>query len=621
MKREFLFSVIASLLPLLYIFIWLVKNSQLPGADGATYLLMSGVHMHHFIDDGFWRGLLNCYLERGSRSIIFPVFITPFLLLSHGNLYFAFSSIAILSVLLSVVYIYFLFRLSLDRGSSLIASSVIGLLPIFLAPISCFFAEAMMFPCIMGALYHLIKSNYLKNRGHTWGFIILLSLAFMLRPVETIFNFFFVFLAFLYLGWTNGIFNLKSILLTVSISSTTFLLFLLSCLFISIGLYEFHIHENNFHQLINLSILYFLIPTFLFTMLMWFIVNYTKEKSFNKKLISSIILISIIVLFWFTPYALDTFEWIYQTSVGSVAGGGPLIRSHPFWDEILSFFIREGTVVTSVIILMALFNLRKDIPVVCYYLLLTLPIPLLEILFTIQDTIRKVSIAFPAFFMAMLIIALQPGKWLVWRRVIILSLLVFQCATLFLFMFCKPYSGMTHIKYITSTVLYDVIGDYVPPVTIKPNPNIVIEDFLFKYKQQYHLQSVAMIGDNVADSFLLTTVMEMRRFNKKDTIYIGIPAIPTYTSASAMQLSKEFDSFLLSDKKEHMKHSAAANFYKQRFLAEHEPPTKLRYEFLYYFAMDQLPKLGWNLGPCITVKSVDNQDYFTCLLLPLREKR
>src|SRR5689334_11730617 len=96
-RNELIFVVFATMLPLFFTITWLLKNSQLPGADAANFLLTSVDIYHHFQNDGFWGGLLSCFANRGWRPIFFPVVAVPFLLLSSGNLLISYSLTAVLS--------------------------------------------------------------------------------------------------------------------------------------------------------------------------------------------------------------------------------------------------------------------------------------------------------------------------------------------------------------------------------------------------------------------------------------------------------------------------------------------------------------------------------------------
>ena len=63
----------------------------------------------------------------------------------------------------------------------------------------------------MGALYHLVQSDYFRHRKHAFGFIICFSLAIVIRPVEAVTGLIFVLMGFMASGWYKQIFSLKQI--------------------------------------------------------------------------------------------------------------------------------------------------------------------------------------------------------------------------------------------------------------------------------------------------------------------------------------------------------------------------------------------------------------------------
>src|SRR3990167_7461268 len=115
---------LACFLPVLFTMCWLLKNSQLPTSDATDYLMAAIKSYDQFIQHGFWQG----HLVRGFRPVFYPYVTLPFLFLFQGDLFLAYQATALFYIVMSVIYIYLFFRLQLDAYSSMIATSLIGLL-------------------------------------------------------------------------------------------------------------------------------------------------------------------------------------------------------------------------------------------------------------------------------------------------------------------------------------------------------------------------------------------------------------------------------------------------------------------------------------------------------------
>src|SRR5258708_5616768 len=137
-KNELLLIVFASILPLTMTLFWLLRNLQLPMNDASNYLMTAIDIYHQFTDKGVLKGILSCYTLRGWRPIFFPVLSVPFLLISKGNLIFAYKSVAMITLAVSTFYLYLFFRLKLDRISAIIATNLVGLLPLIQAQVVMF---------------------------------------------------------------------------------------------------------------------------------------------------------------------------------------------------------------------------------------------------------------------------------------------------------------------------------------------------------------------------------------------------------------------------------------------------------------------------------------------------
>ncbi len=639
---EIPYILLGLFLPFSYTILWLSLNTQLPGNDAANYLMTSVNIFHHFSEHGFWSGIQSVYLERGWRPIFFPVLAVPFLLISHGNLYFSYFLVALLSLVFSGIYIYLFFRLKLDRFPAIIATNLIILLPFVQAQVVMFYAEAALLPCLIGCIYHLIKSDYLRDKKHVYGFIALFALAFTMRPVEAATHLIFVLTAFLYLGWRSNYFNLKQIMsvLFICLSALFLMLFLAALPYIHFvpvqvidgGVLDIRMTKVIHHALIASGISVFLIGFFIvFSPIKQ--IAYTFFASFYSNirktfLIPAFFASLLLVLIWFLPFAIETFQWVYRTSLGDVASStGSLSGSHFSWN-VLQIYLRNegvlpviGIVLITVLALVCLSNRQKRAVILStpfIYLLLLLPFPIWEAFYTVQIVTRKLSVAVPALLMALLMLALQRGNQL-FLRIMGITVVLFAVFGLSIGLMLSPETP-DPIPFLNKT-----IGYFVPkPIRLKPNPHDVVIDFLAVQAAKYHLTSIALelnpgtpdarhpIEAEPVDPFLISTMAVA----SKQLYSVAYPYVSLYAPDTIQSFTDKYDGIFLSDLTSKMRISkeAAAN-YLQQYQVENSASLKVLYEFLFYYSNNTIQNKGWVVGPCINLEGERGGDYLGCLLL------
>lgn len=627
--NEVIYFIMAAVLPVFFAFSWLISNSQLPATDATDYLMTGYRIYHHFTDNGFWYGILHFDIQRGWRPIFFSVFTVPFLLVSKGNISFAYQAVALGCVFASAVYVYLFSRLVLDRVSSVIAANLICLLPLVQIPILQFFAEAALFPVVIGALYHLIQSDYFRVKKQMIGFIICFSLAIVIRPVEAVTELFFVLIVFLSAGWYQSIFSIKQIMTVIALGFSALFLLLFNVGAHFIGHYPFHPIDGGIYDIkLAKSIKYTLSATLYCMMLTWGCLAWMNFTSWGRRLctgtgkplncppvILAFTAIFTLVLLWFSSHAFQTYVWVYRTSFGDLADiSTNMLMKISSWEVVQYFTHLESTILVECVLLVAMVGFitvgaKKCCDIClsspCIYLLLLIPFPAWEVLNTIQTAPRKMNLAFPAFILVLLLIGLQRGKLWKLRFTTVTILLVLQ----FGFALGLVYPTLSQIKSHVAN-----LGFYPEPVRLQPNPHDEVIQFLNQQARQYRLENIGLvINENSAlpvDPFLL---MMMNRISN-ESYTIENPHFNVYSDTELHKINGH-DALFLTDKSSDMVVSnAAAKEYDKRFETESNPTLKNLYRFLYYFSMNKMDVLGWKLGPCMTTRAVDNNEYVGCLL-------
>lgn len=626
---------LANCLALIFIFKWITSNTQLPTSDAATFLSTITVLYGKFVKHGVVQGILSCYLDRGWRPILFPVSAIPFMLISHGNLLFAVNCIAIFSVITSATYVYHFFKLQLNTFNALLATNSICLLPFIQAQITGFYAESLLFPCVIGSVFHLIKSDCFTNLKHSLAFALLFSLAMMLRPIETIMEMILVLILFLAIGVYRNIFSIREIIIVIALTCTTISAFFVIGILQNSSLLLMRV--SDYHMVKMFTHLMWI--TLFTSIILWLFINYKpilncfKIKSTDRVLLVPIFsAICLLTWLWFAPFSLETFEWIYRTSFGDVAAGTTKLEgiTPNIWHELLIQITAEGLFVVAGAALFAVINTfirficrnQHDNILPCICLLLMVPIPLLEVIFTVQDIHRKLSIAFPALLMMFLWISLKPGY---------LSKLRSGTMGVFVGIQYVLLMNATFYSPVYNPILDKLIGYYAgKPVTQNPNAHNSLLSFLNTAAKNYKLKSIALaVNSNTiepVDPFLMSALVQASN-NNYEAKYLYLDK---FTDKRVNNLTYRFNAIVVSDRIERMQvNGRAAKEYKDQFDHEKSPSLKIMYQLLYAYSNGKLENLGWRLGPCTVIQANTAKDpikdssharCLTCLLLPLETK-
>jgi len=618
--NDFLFYILALALPVLFTALWVFTNTQLPTSDATDYLNAGNNIYRHFTDNGFWHGLLHFDIPRGWRPIFFSVLTAPFLFLSRGNVFFAYQAVAISCVIASAIYVYLFSRLYLNRISAVITANLICLLPLLQQQVLTFLAECALFPAVMGSLYHLVQSDYFKHKKHSIGFIICFSLAMVIRPVEAITALIFVLMVFLATGWYRQLFSFKQIVSVTTVGLVTVFLLLLSVTLYFMHHFPFQpidggIYDAKLARSIY-TVTYFSVIAMVLSLSGLLLMRNNTSKPINDPPIIFVFMsICVLVLLWFMPHAFQTYAWVYRTSLGDLADMSRVVNRPTALSLLYQHMQTEGLLVVVGVAVVALFSAMmigfKKLREVCFslpfiYVLLLIPFSVWEVLNTIQVSGRKLSVAFPALLLALLLIALQRGRTWLLRNAIVLGLLVAQ----FIFALSMIYPNVSALNAYASNM-----GYYPAPVRSYPNPHDVVLQFLNREVAEYHYKDVyGVIDAGLAmpvDPFLMSLLNRIHR----NTYTFGYPYLAAYSDANMEKFNQPGKAIFITDKKKNMVISeSAAHDYALRFQQETNANMKMHYRFLHYYSANKLAEIGWKLGHCMVVTGGDGEEYQGCLL-------
>lgn len=629
-KAEIL-PIILSMIPsLIVLIVWLSLNTQLPSNDASNYLMTILDIKQSLNHHGFISGLFHSLGIRGWRPIAFPHLTIPILVFTD-QLYYIYSIFSVAVLALSVIYIYLYFRLCLSVRRSLLATSIISLLPLLLAQVIMFYSESVLFFAILGVLYHIQKSDYLKIKSHSVLVGLFLSLALLVRPIEAISQLVLVFLYFIALGYVHKKFYLKQILLSLTIVALSSVVLLMAALIQKNGLSSTfsYIDLKNGDELTKLlrsALFGFLFALLFFSLIQRFLVHHPRPT--NNYLTTVIGSVSLVFLLWYLPFSYQTFDWIYRTSLGDVAKGTGSLTGTDSPLSVINIYIHDESLLIVIMLLILalisipcikLFEKRMSyLKVPILFLLLTMPLILYGSLFTVQIVTRKLAFVFPALLMVFIILALQNGRFF---RIRVMSLI---CTFILLFSM-QIHAITSRSSEDDSSILIKLLGTFIPkPVSVYPNPHDIVLKML---KSQYDVNPFDSVGIELnpgtpdarhftpsmpVDPFLLGVLIAKQGYG----YYSNYMYIASFETADLQVINEKYDVIILSDVATRMKVSSeSASTYFKMYSDEKSPSLKLLNLFLYHYASKSLDRLGYQVETCHEVLGADSKAYRICLLV------
>lgn len=269
---------------------WHLHNSLIPIWDGAAYVLNAQEILYGF-ESGILFGLKNAYLTRGWRPIAFPLFASPFFLISSKNLNLSIALVQTFTLGFLVSMCLTIFRKFLSPVNALLGALCILGLPWVLDYSYLFYSELMWLALFSVAIFFCIKCH--ENK--TWSNLISLGIAVgitsTIRPVETILVLLLPTFLVLFIEYKSREIKLANyIVFLAQFALTIFLAYFVATL--------------SLNPLLTFLPVICAIPCVLAQ----------KKKTF----IVSVYVAQIIFLIWFAPFLKHLFLWVFSTSFGDL---------------------------------------------------------------------------------------------------------------------------------------------------------------------------------------------------------------------------------------------------------------------------------------------------------------
>jgi hypothetical protein len=300
-----------ALLPsLLIVTLWHFFNKGLPGDDAAEYWSVTLNIYNHVQEHGFLK-FYDVYSIRTWKPLIFPQLASIFLFASHGSTLFMVAATHFVLNFLLCFWLYGLFRIYSTKTYSIISTIFCSTIPGFLTWGFLFYADLPLYVFGVGTVYHLIKSDFFRQKTHSIFFSIVFGLLLCTRPTEAV-----------------TVFALPLIIYYLSLSrhhgEKFYKIKPLIIIFVSFAaLFATAFFMNYDEFLIKFQSRFFLKRVFEISTAVLFIIfvgitvkSYRKQKDYFLSSISTALLIAIS---WWLKYVAQLYRWVFGCTFGELA--------------------------------------------------------------------------------------------------------------------------------------------------------------------------------------------------------------------------------------------------------------------------------------------------------------
>jgi len=557
--RENLINYIILSLPILTLVIWSFHNTQITISDGAAYIDYAVYVSSAWEQGNYIEFVERIFGYRGWRPNIFYYFYLPPLILTGQNLVISAFIVNLFFITLSLFFIYKIFKLYLTSIESSLCASIICCTYLVMCggweyPL---FSEIAFIPFCIATLYYLFICQIFNNKKYSYMFAIFLFLTISTRPMQGMLNLIPPFMAYCLFYINNNNLDIKAV-----IKALLAVLIALSILFlVELAPSNFNAVNNNTlqsigsNQAINLFN-YLALATIVCTLILFLFYKFNNfirlNDHTNKYLFKAFLLFSILLILFFGQHFSELYRWIY------IAGFGSNVSNYERSLQILDIFyeaaLKGGLFLITIISILYLITVLKNIflnnranfkNVNIYFVILSLPIPLIIYLFTAQKSFRVLALAIILLFIFALIYICKNYKN-PYLKNIVLSIIL---SIIFLGNYSKYASQIENRSFTyknDNKIIHYIVGNAPSPINISPNPNEKLVSEISKISrlygaQSFGIQASGMEAINPAYSSLLTKV------EKNNHFFLNTLTAPDASKKMNLDYIKEYDAIIITN--------------------------------------------------------------------------
>ena len=611
---EILFILLSASLPISLMILWQVNNNSLPISDANDFIGTAGKISNLFNNGEFLEGLKSLYSEKPWRPLSFHLIVFPFMLISKNNILFSSICVHTICIFFIVYFSYYIFRKNCSsKLMCFYGSTFIGLLSSSFFPGGMImFSETAFTPAILGTIYYLYYSDYLRIKKYSILFLVAILIAFTLRPIESVLYLAPILFYFFYLGYNNKVFStslitniFKTILIAILILSLRGLDIEIDNRFEKIGDSQaISLYENLLIVLTSIILLIFF-PSILknFKRYIHFIKN-SKQRYNNSYALFVFTIFSFVMLIWLFDSWRDLYIWIYRTQFGDISSNPesfilPLTSINDFYGRLYTQIYFGGLIPIMFVLFFAIIGYFVKIKYriklnskIHLYLLISIIIPLITVLISISNTPRKFALIYIIFSILcyVYIILLKKINNLIYLPIILI--IIIQYASIYSLITKKPL-GIS--QFVTGTAITE-------PTIEKPIEK-KIANIINKFSLKYKFNDVSLSWTHPDINIDIFTTAMLLNLNSNKNYNVHLPVFfKKYNQKELYRILGERDAIFIINPNGNMNFSKKQALIYQSRLVESELPQEKFYNELLYLYFSKKLKEGYNF---ISVECID----------------
>tara|TARA_B100000989_G_scaffold298882_1_gene290706 strand:- start:2585 stop:4510 length:1926 start_codon:yes stop_codon:yes gene_type:complete len=611
---EILVILLSALLPISLMILWQVNNNSLPISDANDFIGTAGKISNLFNNGEFLEGLKSLYSEKPWRPLSFHLIVFPFMLISKNNILFSSICVHTICIFFIVYFSYYIFRKNCSsKLMCFYGSTFIGLLSSSFFPGGMImFSETAFTPAILGTIYYLYYSDYLRIKKYSILFLVAILIAFTLRPIESVLYLAPILFYFFYLGYNNKVFStslitniFKTILIAILILSLRGLDIEIDNRFEKIGDSQaISLYENLLIVLTSIILLIFF-PSILknFKRYIHFIKN-SKQRYNNSYALFVFTIFSFVMLIWLFDSWRDLYIWIYRTQFGDISSNPesfilPLTSINDFYGRLYTQIYFGGLIPIMFVLFFAIIGYFVKIKYriklnskIHLYLLISIIIPLITVLISISNTPRKFALIYIIFSILcyVYIILLKKINNLIYLPIILI--IIIQYASIYSLITKKPL-GIS--QFVTGTAITE-------PTIEKPIEK-KIANIINKFSLKYKFNDVSLSWTHPDINIDIFTTAMLLNLNSNKNYNVHLPVFfKKYNQKELYRILGERDAIFIINPNGNMNFSKKQALIYQSRLVESELPQEKFYNELLYLYFSKKLKEGYNF---ISVECID----------------
>ena len=298
-------KILTILLATLPTIIWLCLNTSYPMSDGGDFIMPTYRAYIRWDEGRYGQALINLYLWRPWKPVMFSVFAFPALVVTQGDVRVACALTLIFIQAGLAAYVFSFIRLRQTQIFTAVATVVVMTFSFVILNGVRYFAESSLCLAAVALAYHVFKASRSWHQKHLIMTFFCLSIALLVRPIEGTLTILGPLAVLLYQAYAQKKICGRTLIVWASL------------VFLELGYIVFDLialmRGQDYIGFSPLAIIALVCPLLLFfgAFISWF-----RQRENIIALLGSMSFLTL--SFWYVPYVRILNHWIYACTFGEL---------------------------------------------------------------------------------------------------------------------------------------------------------------------------------------------------------------------------------------------------------------------------------------------------------------